>query len=156
LSILDTPIETHKKLISINYDSVFYGIKYAGIIMQKQGYGSIINTASTAALVAQYYQGSYSGTKGGIVALSRTAAVELGPSKVRVNCVCPGGTATNIMPNSNVPVPDASLVEKMGKNLMIDFIPASAIAGAVLFLASDDSQFITGIVLPIDGGLTAQ
>jgi len=156
LSILDTPVEIHKKLTSINYDSVFYGIKYAGIIMQKQGFGSIINTASTAALVAQYHQGSYSGTKGGIVALSRTAAVELAPSKVRVNCICPGGTDTNIMPNSNVPVPDAFTVEKQGKNLMAQIIPASAIASAVLFLASDDSQFITGIVLPIDGGLTAQ
>lgn len=138
------------------------GMKYVAPVMQAQGSGSIITTASVAGLRGGYGPHVYSGIKSAVIGLSRSVALELGPFNIRVNAICPGGIATPIFaglralePGANVDWAEAvrPVLEK------IQPIPRAGepedIANAALFLASDESSFITGQALVVDGGLTA-
>ena len=137
------------------------GMHYAVPLMLERGGGSIINTASIAGLQAGFGPICYSTMKSAVIHLSRTAAAELSPQKIRVNAICPGLIATSIF-GASVGLPRdvadqmAARVAEIGPK--IQPIPKAGlpedIAKAVLFLASDESIFVTGTHLVVDGGIT--
>jgi NAD(P)-dependent dehydrogenase (short-subunit alcohol dehydrogenase family) len=146
--------------LSVHLRGVFLGIRAAARIMRPQGHGSIINTASVAAFQANYAGHDYSAAKAAIRHLTVTTANELGEHGVRVNAVCPGGTATSIFGRGagldaetaqrTIPFMTAALsnvapIPRAGQ-------PAD-IAEAVLWLASDAASYVTGQAIAVDGGL---
>jgi NAD(P)-dependent dehydrogenase (short-subunit alcohol dehydrogenase family) len=137
------------------------GMKHALPLMLERGGGSVINTASIAGLQAGFGPLAYSTAKAAVIHLSRCAAAELSPLKVRVNAICPGLIATSIFGASmglsrEVADQMAARVAEVGPK--IQPIPKAGlpddIARAALYLASDDSEFVTGTHLVVDGGVT--
>ncbi|MBI3249815.1 MAG: SDR family oxidoreductase [Deltaproteobacteria bacterium] len=132
---------------------VFFGIKHAARVMRKQGHGGvIINTASTAGLSGGSGPLVYSAAKASVVNLTKAAAIQLAPDRIRVNAICPGGILTGLTDRGN---------PEVAAKAMDTFQPwpehgeGKHIAGAALFLASEDAGFVTGEALVVDGGLTA-
>jgi NAD(P)-dependent dehydrogenase (short-subunit alcohol dehydrogenase family) len=142
--------------------AVLLGMKHAAPVMRRQGSGSIISTASVAGLRAGYGPHVYSAAKAAVIQLTRTVAMELAESGVRVNCICPGGIATPIFGTSLGLSPEAieQSVNVM-KGALVGLHPLGRsglpddIARAALWLASDESSFVTGHALVVDGGLVA-
>ena len=153
LAVDDLPEEDWDRCIDINLKGAYLGSKYAIPAMLSNGGGSIINTASIYGIVGGPNRAAYVASKGGIVNLTRGMALDYADSNIRVNCICPGYTDTPIIQNI-VQTPDKyqALVDQhpMGR-----LAKASDIAYGALYLASDESAFVTGIALPIDGGYTA-
>ncbi len=148
--------EIWHKIISINLDSVFHCCRHAIPLMIRSGGGSVINTASSAAVVGIPRCDAYTASKGATVALTRSMAVEYGPRGVRVNCIAPAAIMTAMMRNSN---PDDSpyFDEKRFLGVRAPLRRYGApeeIAKTALFLASDESSYINGAVLVADGGVT--
>ena len=140
---------------------VFLGMKHAAPIMKRQGGGSIISTASVAGLQAGYGPHVYSAAKAAVVHLTRSVAMELGESGVRVNCICPGGIATPIFGSAlGLAGPEADRVAELMKTLLATRQPIQRaglpedIARAALWLASEESSFVNGHALIVDGGLS--
>lgn len=132
---------------------VFLGIKHAARVLRAQGQGgSIINTSSVAALSGDGGPMVYSAAKAAVLSLTRSAAVELAPDRIRVNAICPGFIAT---PLAELDRPDETRARFATAQPWPDFGRGEHIAGAALFLASDDAEFVTGEALIVDGGLTA-
>ncbi len=132
---------------------VFLGIKHAARVLIEQGEGgSIINTASVAGLCGGNGPQAYSAAKAAVVNLSQTTAVELGSHRIRVNAICPGAILTPLFHQG-----DPEAATKMGATLQPwpEVGRGEDIAGAALFLASDDSNFVTGHALAVDGGIMA-
>jgi NAD(P)-dependent dehydrogenase (short-subunit alcohol dehydrogenase family) len=137
------------------------GMKHAVPLMLKRGGGSIINTASIAGLQAGFGPLAYSSAKCAVIHMSRCAAAELSPQKIRVNAICPGLIATSIFGASmglprEVADQMAARVAEVGAK--VQPIPKAGapedIARAALYLASDDSVFVTGTHMVVDGGIT--
>jgi NAD(P)-dependent dehydrogenase (short-subunit alcohol dehydrogenase family) len=149
------PENVFDKVIAVNLKGVWLGIKYALPELLKNGGGSIINTTSVAGLVAFAGLSAYNATKGGIIQLTKTAAIEYAKQNIRVNCIAPGVIETAMVDRVLKAQPEAKAafiqIEPVGR-----FGKPEEVAKAALFLASDDSSFITGTVLIVDGGLTAQ
>lgn len=132
---------------------VFFGIKHAAAILRRQAEGgSIINTASIAGLSGDGGPLVYSAAKAAVVNLSRSAAVELAPDRIRVNAICPGFILTPLAAAGDPTRTQAAFARAQP---WPDYGRGEHIAGAALFLASDDSTFVTGEALVVDGGLTA-
>jgi NAD(P)-dependent dehydrogenase (short-subunit alcohol dehydrogenase family) len=116
--------------------------------------GVILNTASQAGIVGFAGMAAYSASKGGVVQLTRTAAAEYGPFGVRVNCICPGPIMTPLVERmAHLPVD-----ERLREHQPPPLAPIGStddIASAALYLVSDQSRFVTGVALPIDGGAVA-
>src|SRR6266478_4425148 len=130
-------------------------------VFNNAGGGGIINTASVAGLQAGFGPHIYSAAKAAVVHLTRSVAMELGESGVRVNCICPGGIATPIFGGAlGVAGPEADRIAEVMKTLLVARQPIQRaglpedIARAALWLASDDSSFVNGHALIVDGGLT--
>jgi 3alpha(or 20beta)-hydroxysteroid dehydrogenase len=140
-----------EKVIAVNQRGVFLGMRAVIPGMVRQGGGSIINVASVAALVGLPGSIPYQASKAAVLGLTRGAAVSYGPDNVRVNAICPGLVVTGMTESAS---PGAVEAMKTQIPLRRDGRPEE-IAAAVLFLASDDSSYITGVALPIDGGLVA-
>lgn len=149
MPMADVPEDEWDRTIATNLSSVFLGSKYALAHMVDQGGGVIINTASTMGLAGKATIAAYACTKAGIISLTKTAAAEYGPSNIRVNCICPGVINTP-MGGASGEVMDLSVLplRKIGN--------PEDIARAALYLASDDSQYVTGISLVVDGGWLAE
>ncbi len=150
----DYSIELFDRIIAINLRGVFLGMKFAIPHMAGRG-GSIINTASVVAFKAMPGGVAYCASKGAVVAMTKVAAVEYGPAKVRVNCICPGAIETPML---------AEARRRMGAGAVdnaANFAPlrrtgtADEVAHLALFLASDESSFITGAAYGVDGGSLA-
>ncbi len=132
---------------------VFLGIKHAARVMIAQGEGgSIINTASVAGLCGGNGPQAYSAAKAAVVNLSQSTAVELGSHRIRVNAICPGAILTPLFHQGD---PDAATEAGATLQPWPEVGKGADIAGAALFLASDDSNFVTGHALTVDGGLMA-
>ena len=159
--IADTPVEEFDSVIAVLLRGVFLGIKHAAPIMCKQKSGSIISTASVAGIRVGFAPHVYSTAKAAVIQLTKSTARELGESNVRVNCICPGaiatpifgrmfGLATHVADETVEPI--KALLERMPP------IPRAGtpadIAQAALWLASDESSFVTGHELVVDGGIT--
>lgn len=134
---------------------VFFGIKYASRVMRAQGEGgSIINTASVAGLSGGCGPLAYSAAKAAVVNMSKGASVQLSPDRIRVNAICPGFILTGLTKSPRLSEREAG--EHLdGLQPWPDHGTGDDIAGTVLFLASDDSRFVTGESIVVDGGLTA-
>jgi len=154
------PIESVKaedwdKTVAVLLRSVFQGIKYAVEPMRKAGGGSIISTSSVASFLPGAYGAAYAASKGGVISLTRAAAVQLGRDRIRVNCICPGVIATPIWGGISGMDDPAVLEQELGHAQTIPRVGQPAdIAAMVLFLASDESQWVTGQAMIVDGGLT--
>lgn len=132
---------------------VFFGIKHAARVMRQQGQGgSIINTASTAGLSGGSGPLVYSAAKAAVINLTKAAAVQLAPDRIHVNAICPGGILTGLTDQGN---PEVAAKAMDTFQPWPDHGVGDDIAGAALFLASDDARFVTGEALVVDGGLTA-
>ena len=150
--IVEQKMEDFDKLISVNVRGVFLGLKYVLQVMTKQGYGSVINTSSVAGLSGSPGVSPYIASKHAVVGLTKAAAIESASANVRVNSIHPSPVNTRMM---------RSLEEGMNieQEVLAQSIPlgrygeSSDIANLVLFLASDESTFITGVQYRIDGGM---
>ena len=151
--LVETTEETFDLVVDVNLRGVFLAMKLAIPHMIARGGGSIVNIASTAAIIGTPQLAAYAGSKAGVVALSKATAVEYGRQNIRVNTICPGVIET--------PMYDAGIASNPGATeYLINLIPMGRIgrpdeiAQAMLFLASDRSSYITGSVLPVEGGQT--
>jgi NAD(P)-dependent dehydrogenase (short-subunit alcohol dehydrogenase family) len=160
-SIEEIPTDGFDHTIGVLLRGVFLGMKHAAPIMKQQGGGSIISTASVAGLQAGYGPHVYSAAKAAVVHLTRSVAMELGESGVRVNCICPGGIATPIFGAAlGLAGPEADRVAELMKTLLATRQPIQRaglpedIARAALWLASEESSFVNGHAMIVDGGLT--
>lgn len=145
------PEDEWEKVIAINLRSVFLGMRYAIPMMLERGGGSIVNTASMAAAVAFPTMAAYCAAKGGVKQLTKTAAVEYAPRKIRANAICPGTIRTAITDA----LPREYIEKIIEANPVKRIADPSEVAALALFLASDESSFITGTEITIDGGYTA-
>lgn len=152
--LADCTEENWDRVLAINLKGVFLGMKYALPHMAAQGHGSIINTASVAGLVGWRAGGAYSASKAGVANLTRTAALEYARYNVRVNAICPGVIHTPMLERIN---PNPEMMQRL---ITMQPMPRLGtpddIANMALFLASDESTFVTGAMLPVDGGYTAR
>ena len=153
-SILTTSEEAWQRVQDVNLKSVFLGCKHALPHLLAGGGGSIINTASFVAVVGSATsQISYTASKGGVLTLSRELAVQFGRQGVRVNALCPGPVDTPLLRELFAKDP-----EKAARRLVHiplgRFARAEEIANAVVFLASDESSFVTATTFLVDGGIT--
>jgi len=145
--------EEFERMISVNLKGVWLGMKYAFPEMVKAGGGSIININSIVADAAQNGSGIYSATKGGVLSMSRVAAVEFAAKNIRVNCVKPGVIDT---PMLSAVKSSQEAIERVERETPLGRIgKPEDIAPLVVFLASDEASFITGAEMSIDGGIEA-
>ena len=151
----ETSEEDWTRCLSVNLGSVFRGMKHAIPHMLAQGGGSIVNTASVQGLVAFEGFAAYAAAKGGIVQLTRQAAYDYAPNKIRVNCICPGAVRTPMNPELMDPSLDGGeRLERSTQRTPIGRVGEPLdIARAALYLASDESSWTTGHVMVVDGGL---
>lgn len=150
-TVVDLDVEAWERIQAVNSRGVFLCCKHVLPGMLARGRGAIINISSVGGLVGTAGLDAYTASKGAVIALTRSIAVTYAARGIRANVICPGLTLT-------------PMVERLGKDFIrrtTDLIPmkrAAApeeIAYAALFLASDESSFVTGAVLPVDGGRTA-
>jgi NAD(P)-dependent dehydrogenase (short-subunit alcohol dehydrogenase family) len=140
------------RVIAINLKGVFLCMKYALPAMLAAGGGVIVNIASILGMVGMPQTPAYSAAKGGVIQLTRVAALEYAGSNIRVNCIGPGIIDTPMLRN----VPAAGRELLLRQPPIGRFGTAEEIAAAAVFLAGDASAFTTGTVLAVDGGFTAQ
>ena len=149
----DLAIDDWRRTLAVDLDSVFYGCRAAIPRLRAVGGGAIVNTASVSGLGGDYGLTAYNAAKGGVVNLTRAVALDHAREGIRCNAVCPGATET---PMSRGILENAALAAEFGRLIPIGRIArAEEVAAAVLFLASDDASYITGVMLAVDGGLTA-
>jgi meso-butanediol dehydrogenase / (S,S)-butanediol dehydrogenase / diacetyl reductase len=152
--VADIPLPEWQRTLDVSLTAYFYATKLVLPIMVKQRRGVILNTASTAGLVADYKLSPYAVVKAGVIALTRNTAIEYARKGIRCNAVCPGSTET--------PGFMRTLTRPKGfKEIFADHIPIgrfaqpAEIANVMLFLASDEASFVTGAYILSDGGFTA-
>jgi NAD(P)-dependent dehydrogenase (short-subunit alcohol dehydrogenase family) len=159
--VTQIPVEEWDRMHAINLRGVFLGTKHAVPEMLKNGGGAIVNTASDAGLMGTPMLSNYCATKGGVVMFTKATAVELARLGVRVNCVCPGVIRTPILDPmlamaQAAGVEPAKVWERMAKTHPIGRVgEASEVGEVVAFLCSDKASFVTGVAMPVDGGLAA-
>jgi NAD(P)-dependent dehydrogenase (short-subunit alcohol dehydrogenase family) len=149
----DCTEENWHRTLAANLTSVWLSMKYEIRQMLKQGGGVIVNNASVAGLVGMRGGPAYSASKGGVIQLTRTAALEYAKTGIRVNAVCPGYIETPLLEPYANPDLEAFIrrIQPMGR-----LGTAEEVAGAVVWLCSDAASFVTGHPLVIDGGMLAQ
>ena len=159
--IEETPTPELDNTISVLFRSVVIGIKHAARVMRGQRSGTIINTTSIAGFFTGYAPHVYSACKAAVIQLTRSTATELGEQGIRVNCICPGPVATPIFGSAfGLPAEQAEDLAHKLKAVFETIQPirrsgeATDVAHAALWLASDDSAFINGHAMVVDGGLS--
>lgn len=158
-TIEETPATDFRRLFEVNVDGVYYGCRAVIPHMLRAGHGSIVNVASVAGLIGVERRFAYCATKGAVIAMTRQLAVDYASSGIRANCVCPGTVHTSFV-DAFVQRFHADEVEetlarldarqpcgRMGR--------PEEIAALVVYLVSEDSGFLTGAAIPIDGGWSA-
>ena len=141
------------RVLALNLRSAFLGMRYGIPVMLRSGGGSVINTASAAGLVGWQGQSAYSAAKGGVVQLTKSAALDYATEGIRVNAICPGMTWTGLAGGVEGSVPPDDLVPPQP---MKRWGMPPELAAVALFLASDESSFVTGAAIPVDGGYVAR
>ncbi|MDI3524775.1 MAG: 3-oxoacyl-[acyl-carrier protein] reductase [Candidatus Atribacteria bacterium] len=144
--------ETWRRIFEVNVLGVVFCSQAVVPIMMKQGKGKIINVSSKAAIVGEPFHAAYSASKGAVLSLTRAMAAELAPYKINVNALCPGTTLT--------PLGQSALEDPELRKALESGIPLGRLGqpedhvGSVLFLASDESDWMTGQMIVVDGGLS--
>ena len=153
-SVLTTGLDVWRRVQDVNLTSVYLCCKHAIPHMQRRGKGSIINTASFVAVMGSATsQVSYTASKGGVLALSRELGVQFAREGIRVNALCPGPVNTPLLQDLFAKDPERA-ARRLVHVPMGRFAEAEEIAGAVAFLASDDSSFVTASTFLVDGGIS--
>jgi NAD(P)-dependent dehydrogenase (short-subunit alcohol dehydrogenase family) len=154
VSVLETSVEAWQRVQDVNLKSVFLCCKHGIPHLLESGGGSVINTASFVAVMgAATSQISYTASKGGVLSLSRELGVEFGRQGVRVNALCPGPVDTPLLQELYANDPEQAM-RRMIHLPMGRFAQAREIANGALFLASDDSSYVTASTFLVDGGLS--
>jgi len=157
--IIEYPIDTFDRVIAVNLRGVFLGLRFVLPVMIEQRAGSIINTGSMGSAGGVPGSSAYNASKHGVIGLTKTAAIEVAPTGVRVNAVLPGNIRTKM--TKMVVSADTRADDAEAERLAARLAPQGRmgtpeeIADAVCFLASDAATHITGIELPVDGGILA-
>lgn len=149
-----TTTESWRNNFTVTLDGTFFGIRAVLPYMQKQKGGSIVNISSICGMLATPGTAGYSSAKAGMLALSRNTAIEGAPYNIRSNVISPGVVMT--------PATEGAIPDEEGQAFTASTVPLKRIAdpkelaSAILFLASDDASYITGVNLPVDGGRTCE
>ncbi|MBI3770470.1 MAG: SDR family oxidoreductase [Deltaproteobacteria bacterium] len=150
----DLEPEAWHTIIAVDLHSIFYGCRAAIPHLRRGGGGVIVNTASISGIRGDYGLAAYNAAKGGVVNYTRTLAIDHARERIRVNCVCPGPIETAL--TSPIFQASPAIVEEYAKLIPMGRIGRpEEIAGVVAFLASDDTSYVTGAAIVIDGGVTA-
>jgi len=156
----EIPLDRWEDVVAVNLTGVLVSNSLAAPVMTAQGRGSIINIASMAAKTSWPFSAEYSGTKSGVVGITRSAAMELGPHGVTVNAVCAGNTLTDMVRKVAGEIgPTVGMTAEEWLGMRADdtalkrLARPEEIAGVVAFLASDDARYLTGQAIEVDGGL---
>jgi NAD(P)-dependent dehydrogenase (short-subunit alcohol dehydrogenase family) len=153
-SVIDTDVATWDQVMAVNVRGVFLGCKYAIPKMVEQGSGSIINIASFVALLGcSVPQDAYTASKGAIISLTRSLAVQFGPRGVRTNAICPGPVETPLLMDWLVKDEAAKRI-RLARNPTGRFGKPEEIVHMAVYLASDESRWTNGASLVVDGGIT--
>jgi meso-butanediol dehydrogenase/(S,S)-butanediol dehydrogenase/diacetyl reductase len=157
-TVIETEEDDWNRLMAVNVNGVFFGCKHAIAQMQRQGGGVIVNTASVVATVGIRDRAAYCASKGAVAALTRAMALDHVANNIRVNAVAPGTIDSPYFQDMFAKSPRAAELrrELESRQAMDRLGQPEEIANGMLFLASDESSFMTGAVLTIDGGWTAQ
>ncbi len=158
--VADCPEELWDKMMEVNLKAIFLTSKYVIPYMIENGGGSIVHTSSVAGVVGRKSRCAYIASKGGVTLLTKSMAVDYAPYNIRVNCICPSTIEdTEITRETLI---KAKKDRNLWQEIIVNMIPLGRpgkpeeVAYAALFLASDESSFITGTSLMVDGGYTAQ
>lgn len=153
-SVIDTDVATWDKVMAVNVRGVFLGCKYAIPRMVEQGSGSVINIASFVALLGcSVPQDAYTASKGAILSLTRSLAVQFGPNGVRSNAICPGPVETPLLLDWLVKDEEAKRI-RLARNPTGRFGKPEEIVAMAVYLASDESRWTNGASLVVDGGIS--
>ena len=153
-SVIDTDVATWDTVMAVNVRGVFLGCKYAIPAMIAAGGGSIINIASFVALVGcSVPQDAYTASKGALLSLTRSLAVQFGPSGIRTNAICPGPVETPLLMDWLLK-DEAAKQLRLARNPSGRFGKPEEIVNMALYLASDESRWTNGASLVVDGGIT--
>ncbi len=157
-AVEEADFETFKKVQAVDVDSVFLGCKYALPYMVPHAPGSIINTSSIAGLIAGHNMAAYNAAKAGVWLLSKSVALHCAKRgyRIRSNSIHPTFIDTPILDGMTRGMPKEELVRKLAKQVPLGVVgEPDDVAYCVLYLASDESKFITGSEIKIDGGISA-
>ena len=151
--IVDCPEDIWDRTLDVNLKGVFLCMKYEIKQMMKQGYGAIVNTSSTGAYKAVPGFAAYDASKAGLLALTRVAALECATLGIRINVICPGPTGNTLLmenllassPEMKGNIPNVVPMGRLGE--------PEEMAEGVIWLCSDAASFITGVAVPVDGGM---
>ena len=154
IPIEKTPLEDFNNVISVNLTGMFLGTKHAIPALRAAGGGSIVNISSTAGLVGNIGSGAYGASKGGVRSFTKYTAIQHAIENIRANSIHPGPIDTDMLADKLANL--ESRAESESKVPMGRIGTVDEVAMAILFLASDESSYITGAELAIDGGLTAR
>ena len=154
---LETTVEELDQLLAVNLRAPFLLSQAAARVMAKQGSGSIIHNSSVGGIVGFPTMAAYGASKGGLAQLARSMATDLAPMGIRVNAICPGVVDTQMPRRYLKDVEDkkAAFEQMAAMHLMNRLAEPIEIVNVALFLASDEASYMTGAVIPVDGGLTA-
>ena len=145
--------DIYNRIMDINVRGVFFSMKHQIPAILQSGGGAIINNASVLALRPSANSPIYSASKGAVVGLTKSAALELAPKGVRVNAICPGIIETDL--TQQMRSDEQSRAYMMARHPVGRFGRSEEVAAAVLYLCSPEASFITGVALPLDGGFSA-
>jgi NAD(P)-dependent dehydrogenase (short-subunit alcohol dehydrogenase family) len=153
-SVIDTSVEDWDRVMAVNVRGVFLGCKYAIPRMVEQGSGSVINIASFVALVGcSNPQDAYTASKGAVLALTKSLAVQFAPKGVRTNAICPGPVETPLLMDWLVKDEEAKRI-RLARNPTGRFGKPEEIVAMGIYLASDESRWTNGAAMVVDGGIT--
>jgi NAD(P)-dependent dehydrogenase (short-subunit alcohol dehydrogenase family) len=153
-SVIDTSVEAWDQVMAVNVRGTFLGCKYAIPVMLEQGSGSVINISSFVAILGcSSPQDAYTASKGAVLALTKSLAVQFGPRGVRSNAICPGPVETPLLMDWLVKDEEAKRI-RLARNPTGRFGKPEEIVYMAMYLASDESRWTNGASMVVDGGIT--